>query len=459
LRCKTADREGFGRYFTRIVLDLSRTGGNSGNGTGFPDWVMAFILPILPESRRQLRMPKHLETQTSLRHKLFLIVGSIVLTVVGVAPFAVWYVRYRELPSVELVDIQEEVNALLLKQRAEGAKPLELFDAQGRPIVARRPLKLELARKLFPQLRKVERNVFDRWSYFRSRGHLDFERKFAEHPRKHWTIVTNSLGFREKTEVRAVKTRLRILVTGDSHTEGVIPTEESFTNVLERKLARRLGAENVEVLNAGKGGYSFFNYPGVLEKHADTLKPDVFVLGVFGGNDFVEAARQIRYFNRLAPRKIDSKLSELIGNLNRSMEGYGPQAINQAVLFTFSPEDAVLGLHAGVALSLEMATFCREKRIRFLVVYIPSFVEAQPVLLGNDIQSALAIVNISQSDLEVLTISGDRYLSALSELDIETIDMRPIFQSEDSLAFWRADHHINTLGHQLIANELAARIE
>jgi hypothetical protein len=59
----------------------------------------------------------------------------------------------------------------------------------------------------------------------------------------------------------------------------------------------------------------------------------------------------------------------------------------------------------------------------------------------------------------VLREVGDRYLAALAELGVETIDMRAIISAQETPAFWRSDHHLNTLGHDLVASELAARLE
>jgi len=102
------------------------------------------------------------------------------------------------------------------------------------------------------------------------------------HPRGQWKLRTNNYGMRNDQDVVAEWDGPRILVTGDSHIDGVCSNDESLAGVL----ARSLEAPHrpvVEVLNAGVGGYSMYNYLGVLERYAQELHPDVFVAVVYGG--------------------------------------------------------------------------------------------------------------------------------------------------------------------------------
>lgn len=83
-------------------------------------------------------------------------------------------------------------------------------------------------------------------------------------------VYTNSLGFRDR-EVREVPLdsgRERILLIGDSFTEGVrIDFEETFAGLL----AEALGARGIDVLNAGVSSYS----PTIYERKVRYLIDDV----------------------------------------------------------------------------------------------------------------------------------------------------------------------------------------
>ena len=70
-----------------------------------------------------------------------------------------------------------------------------------------------------------------------------------------YTLVTNSLGFKDRSErmVAPVPDRYRIVFMGDSFTEGIgLPFEETFVGML----SDRLGSRGIEVLNAGVVSYS-----------------------------------------------------------------------------------------------------------------------------------------------------------------------------------------------------------
>ena len=83
-----------------------------------------------------------------------------------------------------------------------------------------------------------ELTVYDPYSYFRHRGNLDVERPWEEHPDGRWMLRTNSLGMRRDSEPAAERPDLRVLVVGDSHTDGVCDNDESYCALLEAALAR-----------------------------------------------------------------------------------------------------------------------------------------------------------------------------------------------------------------------------
>jgi len=74
-----------------------------------------------------------------------------------------------------------------------------------------------------------------------------------------YTIYTNSLGFKDKSsrEVSLTSSYERILFMGDSFTEGILLNyEDTFVGIIDSALIER----NIQVLNAGRGGYSPINY-------------------------------------------------------------------------------------------------------------------------------------------------------------------------------------------------------
>ncbi len=247
--------------------------------------------------------------------------------------------------------------------------------APPEPSPARRyALPDEVASILFPYGATEE---YDPWSYYRHKGNQRIRLPLAERPGASFECVTNSLGMREDTEVAVEHPGLRILVTGDSHTDGVCDNRESYPNQLEAALALDRPGTSVEVLNAANGGFSLYNYLGVLEKFLE-LEPDAFVVGVYGGNDFREVLFPLAYFGRT---EIEADTPEELADLERGRQ-LDPRAMNQAFRSILSgrthPEQRARAVQAAIELTIEMQTICHEHAIRMLCVYIPSPTEVNP---------------------------------------------------------------------------------
>ena len=91
-----------------------------------------------------------------------------------------------------------------------------------------------VARELFPI--NVREQPWDELSYMRHIPNRDDPIRMKEVPNGVWSMRTNALGLREDAEPLAAKPDLRILVTGDSHTDGVCENRDSFPHVLQRAL-------------------------------------------------------------------------------------------------------------------------------------------------------------------------------------------------------------------------------
>ena len=92
---------------------------------------------------------------------------------------------------------------------------------------------------------------------------------WPEHPSGHIQLHSNNMGFREDAPTQVEKHGYRVLVTGDSHTDGAVNNAESYANVLEALLNQSLdpsgATQPVEVINAGVGGTGPHNYLAMLQ--------------------------------------------------------------------------------------------------------------------------------------------------------------------------------------------------
>lgn len=97
---------------------------------------------------------------------------------------------------------------------------------------------------------------------------------------------TNEFGFRDEPLRPKTPGMFRILVVGDSVTFGTgVKNEETFPNVLEKKLAGRARpSHSVDVINAGISAYNIRNIRGQMQEFMPKIQPSLVVY-VFVEND------------------------------------------------------------------------------------------------------------------------------------------------------------------------------
>jgi lysophospholipase L1-like esterase len=110
----------------------------------------------------------------------------------------------------------------------------------------------------------------------------------AAHPAGGFEFRTDALGLRRDGEVGAAGPVRRVLVLGDSHTDGYVDNRDSFSTLLEHALRRDAGDDAIEVLNAGVVGYSPAQAALWYGVHGVALRPEVVVLVLYAGNDVAE---------------------------------------------------------------------------------------------------------------------------------------------------------------------------
>jgi len=363
--------------------------------------------------------------------------------------------RGRGTVTVDLVDIAPSVNALL-EARAEAGPPPD----SGEPregALRREPIDEETAGVLFPVLvpdeGKKPRKVYDPLTYFENPPHCDFWRPFPEHPEEGWRIVTNERGFRDDVGVRPTPPDLRVLVTGDSHTEGLVGNAESFANLLEAELAGARPERSVEVLNAGSGGYAFYHYLGVLEKHV-VLEPDVFVVVVYGGNDFHGVLPLHRYFNYLRPPEhVRGRTRALADARDVSVRGFA-QAFQQLAFLRSYPEDVELSFAAARAVTLEIDRRCRAAGVALLVAYLPPLVDVHPDRARAEFDELARVLELDADDRRATDRLADRYLALLADEGIAAVDLRGPLRAASEPVYWETDHHLGLRGHEVVARAL-----
>jgi hypothetical protein len=329
---------------------------------------------------------------------------------------------------------------------------LTRLDDQG---VRARPWRLwlpeDVAEKIFPL--KTTGHAYDAYSFFRHRSKLDWRIPWAEHPLRGWMMATNSIGTRDLEEP-LIDPDLRILVTGDSHADGVCNNAESFANLCQRWLIWATKSR-VDVLNAAKGGYHFYNYLGVLERFESLgLRPDVFVVTVYGGNDFEEALTT-RYFfaGQARPRGVEDYWREV-----QSAVAVDGPCLAQGYLalkyFRSRPAERSVALDVALGVCAELAGRCRSRGIDLVVAYLPSQYELDPERSLREQAKVCDLLGLDRSDLDAAAQMADEFLETLEHLGVRALDLRPTLRECDEWPYWIEDHHLSAVGHRAVARAL-----
>ncbi len=392
----------------------------------------------------------------ALKRKLAVMTTSGVLS--GLGAFLVFERLDRDgAGPLRLVDNTEEIRELLDTRYTQSvvlaAEPLALAAAPASALV-REPFDEETARTtLFRLLQYSNKYHFDPVAHVWQHASLEQRQPFPEHPEGGWTTRTNALGFRKDQELRESSPDVRILVAGDSHVAGMVPNSESFPNVLEALLTEADPTRTFEGLNAGIGGTAPYSYLGILERHKDALAPDVFIVTLYGGNDFKGILSLHRYFNRLpSPTFGPHGGSRLV----KSLPGTGllGQQLLQVAHFLDNPHDEPVSAATVNAVTAEMQRQCEEAGIQLVCVYLPPAHDVQPRLFEEQMVAALEVAKLPREGLAISERLADSWLAFLAERGIVHVDLRPALRAVDEPCYWLSDLHLNTRGHRVLAEAL-----
>ncbi|AXG69436.1 GDSL-like lipase/acylhydrolase [Kordia sp. SMS9] len=268
---------------------------------------------------------------------------------------------------------------------------------------------------------------------------------------------TNNLGFRDDADVIDKKpNEVRVLVAGDSHTDGVLRyNTQSFVNIWEEKLNATDTTRNYNCLNGGVGYYTFRNYHGFLKKFA-YLKPDVFLINVFTGNDFRETvkfeddrtsvANIYKSWYMRFRRKFQSAEQQAFPYI---------QGIEQQLYFESFPNEKERSMQIAKKYLLQIKELCKQQNIRLIITLLPSRIEVKPEF-HKEIQTLF--------NLDAKTMNTNRELTAtlinfLQEQHIEYLDLTPSLLDSTEKLYWDEDLHINPKAHELIGEFLFKNIE
>jgi lysophospholipase L1-like esterase len=390
-----------------------------------------------------------------LRTRVAVLGGSLV--VFGLAGAALLLVLERDGgDTVELVDNTRELTTLLDERHREEPSPAEKGGAEprepsvagsGEPRLVRGRLLKKDAVTFYPVLRRGWR--YDEELWIRRARNVDTMLEFEEHPRGRYRFRTNSEGFRMEREIRKTRPDVRVVVVGDSHTAGVCAYRECYAALLEAELVARFPEKSVEVVNAAVGGYNVWNYLLTLEAFLPRGL-DVFVVTVYGGNDFHATAQLARYFRRMPAPATGPVSTE---GVRRGPTGVVAQELSQVAYFLNNPEDVELALETTSAITVELAALCEQNGIALLGAYLPTASRVQPELFEDALDRPVRLMRVRPAQLDVPDGIGRRWLAFLERRGIPALDLAPVLGGAER-NYWLADLHLNVRGHRRVADAL-----
>ena len=301
---------------------------------------------------------------------------------------------------------------------------------------------------------------YDPHCYFVARPNRTYERTWREHPEGGFVIRTNSLGLRMDFDPAPEKPDLRILVAGDSHMAGVCNNSEGTAGRLQALLQGNDPARTVEVVNGSQGAYSFYHYLGVLERmQALGHPPDLMVVVVYGGNDFV-AVWMWHFFEGSKRYRLTGPQARLKRAIAESHSNPMGQVLNAASYFTWAGEDEVENaLTCARQATAEIARRCAEEEIGLLVVLLPAPSELPGCAPQEAIDGGLEALGLTRGDAGILGEMGARYLEDVRELGVPLLDLTPTFREANRPLYWERDLHLSVDGHDLAARTVLPWVE
>jgi hypothetical protein len=268
----------------------------------------------------------------------------------------------------------------------------------------------------------------------------------------------------------------RILVLGDSFTEGAgVEEEEAYPQVLEKILRRRI-ARAVDVVNAGVGGWDPFQYAQYFERHGLAFEPDLVLVGFFVGNDTYSERLAVetlptaiggRRVSRESARRKSIRLAVFLQehfHLARALRGRAPRFEARRSCDDFSPW--FLEAQASRLANHRVRAAGRDARARpnvDQILRIQGLAASRgiPVVVAllpdeNQINAALRTRLLAGKDLAAYDFEMPQSMLAalFAGRDVHLVDLLPVFR-RDPRCLYMNDMHWTPGGQALAADALA----
>jgi hypothetical protein len=173
------------------------------------------------------------------------------------------------------------------------------------------------------------------------------------------------------------------------------------------------------------------------------LHPDVFVLAVYGGNDFFGCARLERYFDHRGAAETGPYENSRLEDLDPFTRAIRATEFAQVTYFLNNPGDVEVVIGIACALTAEMERVCGAQGTRLVCAYLPPPLQGQPEILAATRAIVLERLQLSADDLAVSDRIADKWLAFVAARGIAHVDLRPVFRASRERLYWSTNAHIN----------------
>lgn len=325
-------------------------------------------------------------------------------------------------------------------------------------------------------------------------------------------LRTNNLGLRRDTPTALQKPPgvLRILVLGDSQSEGIVENAETYAALVESALGR---VRPTEVLNAATSGYSPLLSYLWWERYGASLQPDAVLLALYTGNDLGELLGQKQDFGGWGDGPAFSlptlretsdggfgvEVPGASGGLGRMLDHwlsvhvrswtllharfdrlFGPappaelaaamrhcpgcmQAVWQPWFLRQKPDREP---RAWQRLSWTLARFrdsVHGRGARFYVAVLPTKPQVESEAAWNQAELALHALGLSRQEVQDwLSQIHARFVAEGQAVADDSVDLLPTLQAarQTSAAdlYWQLDWHLSASGHRAVGEALLPKV-
>lgn len=293
---------------------------------------------------------------------------------------------------------------------------------------------------------------------------------------KIFTKKTNSFGFVDDEIDINDPSKKRILLLGDSFTEGAY-IENNFADILENKL------KNVEVINAGIGSYSPMIEYNLLKYIGLKFKPEIVILNLdmtdvsndfsytqddfwIRENDFINIKKDSYFFKKVRI-KLKKAFERIIDISKKIFKKQDMEELKEAVLDTMQKKQTDAGdinkdylyaythkdefefkghLEKTFNYINKIANLCKENEVDFILHIYPHSLQISE---GYSCYRELRGLEVDKIYSNVIF---DETFSFAKENGIELWSSKEALQTALERPYYLCDMHFNEYGHEIIAN-------